>query len=407
MKALRLEDLIDIEVLQSFLEKYSLTARVVSTAANNRGEPIAECLNLTRYCSLFRENPENRALCECSSAHNGVEATQFGKAFRYRCHSGLTHMAVPIIFEGQHLGAILAGQVILVDPTEVIQLHPLAIKALENPDIRDAYDEIPYTTYERMEAATELMYLVANYIVSVGMNKFAQEELNKKNVELIREMEVRMDLERLLKEAELRLLQSQVNPHFLFNVLNTINSLAIIENATMTSEIVHTLSEMLRYTLKNTFNDLVRVQDEIDYMEKYVVIQRARIGNRILVMTDVPPELADIPTPYMIIQPLVANAIVHGLFEKPGGGLVQVVLKKSGNDLLIQVSDNGLGMEPARYKRILETEEELDGQSTGVGLRNIHQRFRYRYGDLYGVEIKSVPGQGTQVYVRIPIGGLV
>ncbi len=405
MKALRLEDIIDIEVLQSILEKFCMTAGVASVAVDYKGEPITACLNFTRYCSYFRNDPENRGLCCSSDAHGGVEAARSGKAYTYRCHSGLTDMAVPIIFEGQYLGAILAGQVKVVDPTEQVRLHPRTLKALEDPAVREAYDEIPYTTQDRVEAAAELMYLVANYIVSVGMNKFVHEELNRKSLQLITEMETRMDLERLLKDAELRLLQSQVNPHFLFNVLNTINSLAVIENAVMTSEIVHTLSEMLRYTLKNTFNDLVRFRDEIDYMMKYITIQRARIGDRIKVSVDAPEELLNIRTPYMIIQPLVANAIVHGLYEHSAEGLVQVVLKKVGNDVEVMVSDNGAGIEPERLKRVLETDEELDGGSTGVGLRNTHRRLQYRYGEAYGIRITSSPGKGTQVCVRIPTGG--
>ncbi len=405
MKALRLEDIIDIEVLQSILEKFCITAGVASVAVDYKGEPITACLNFTRYCSHFRNDPDNRGLCYSSDAHGGVEAARSGKAFTYRCHSGLTDMAVPIIFEGQYLGAILAGQVKVVDPTEQIRLHPRTLKALEDPFIREAYDEIPFTTQERVDAAAELMYLVANYIVSVGMNKFVHEELNKKSLQLISEMETRMDLERLLKDAELRLLQSQVNPHFLFNVLNTINSLAIIENAVMTSEIVHTLSEMLRYTLKNTFHDLVHFSDEIDYMNKYVAIQRVRIGDRIQVTVNAPEELLNLKTPYMIIQPLVANAIVHGLYEHQADGLVQVVLKRADQDVLVIVSDNGVGIEPDRLKRVLKTDEELDGQSTGVGLRNTHRRLQYRYGEAYGVKIVSALGKGTQVSVRIPIGG--
>lgn len=405
MKALRLEDIIDIEVLQNILEKFCLTAGVASVAVDYKGEPITECLNFTRYCNHFRNDPENRGLCYSSDAHGGLEAARSGKAYIYRCHSGLTDMAVPIIFEGQYMGAILAGQVKVVDPAEELRLHPRALIALEDSTVRAAYDDIPYTTQERVEAAAELMYLVANYIVSVGMNKFVHEELNKKNLQLIGEMETRMDLERLLKDAELRLLQSQVNPHFLFNVLNTINSLAIIESATQTSEIVHTLSEMLRYTLKNTFNDLVRFRDEIDYMTKYVAIQRARIGDRIQVTVNAPEDLLDLKTPYMIIQPLVANAIVHGLYEHTAEGIVQVELKRSGKDVVVMVMDNGAGIEPARLKRVLETDDELDGQSTGVGLRNTHRRLQYRYGEEYGIHITSTPGKGTQVYVRIPVGG--
>lgn len=405
MKALRLEDIIDIDVLQSILEKFSLTAGVASVAVDYKGEPITACMNFSRYCQQFRNDPGHRGLCYSSDAHGGLEAARSGKAYIYRCHSGLTDMAVPIIFEGQYMGAILAGQVKVIDPSADTRLHPTVLKALENPGIRAVYDEIPYTTQERVEAAAELMYLVANYIVSVGMNKFVHEELNRKNTQLIGEMETRMDLERLLKDAELKLLQSQVNPHFLFNVLNTINSLAIIESATMTSEIVHTLSEMLRYTLKNTFNDLVQIRDEIDYMEKYVTIQRARIGERIQVKVEIPEELLILKTPYMILQPLVANAIVHGLYERPEAGLITVALKQEKKDVLITVSDNGVGIEPARLKRILETEEELDSQSTGVGLRNTHRRLQYKYGEDYGIQITSALGEGTQVHVRIPMGG--
>jgi len=403
MKTKILEDIIDTEVLQSILEKFCLATGLASVAVNYKGEPITEYINFSPYCLRFRNNAENRCLCYASDAHGGVEAARLGKAHIYRCHSGLTDMAVPIIYDGRYLGAILAGQVRIQSSEKTVTLHPKVQAELQTPATQELFNAVPYTTLERVSAAADLIYLVANYIVSVGMNKRVHEELKQKNLQLISEIDTRTDLERLLKDAEIRLLQSQVNPHFLFNVLNTINSLAVIENADMTSEIVHTLAEMLRYTLKNTFNDLVPLRAEIEYTEKYVAIQKVRIGDRIRVEIQIPDEYLELETPYMIIQPLVANAIVHGLYEKESAGIVSIDLDVQGSEVEICVSDNGVGVDPTRLKSILETEDLLDDRSTGVGLRNTHRRLQYRFGAEYGVTIESVLEHGTRVKVRFPI----
>lgn len=403
MKTCVLEEIIDTEVLQSILEKFCLATGLASVAVNYKGEPITEYINFSQYCSQFRTNAENRCLCYASDAHGGVEAARLGKAHIYRCHSGLTDMAVPIVFDGQYLGAILAGQVRIRSSDNPTALHPRVQAELQTPATQELYNAVPYATFERVSAAADLIYLIANYIVSVGMNKRVHEELKQKNLQLISEIDTRTDLERLLKDAEIRLLQSQVNPHFLFNVLNTINSLAVIENAEMTSEIVHTLAEMLRYTLKNSFNDLVPLRAEIEYTEKYVSIQKVRIGDRIRVEIRIPEEYLELETPYMIIQPLVANAIVHGLYKKESAGVVSVDLVVQGSEVEICVSDNGVGIDTNRLKTVLEAEDLLNDHSTGVGLRNTHRRLQYRFGAEYGITIESVPERGTRVKVRFPI----
>ena len=179
----------------------------------------------------------------------------------------------------------------------------------------------------KIKAAAELMFVITNYIVEQSVITANQEMLNEKNLKLIEEMEARMELEQALKEAELKALENQVNPHFLFNVLSSINSLALIEDAPKTSEMVYALSEMLRYTLKRNMDQTVMLKDELDYTEKYLKIQNIRLSDGIHVKWEVDDSMMDTRVPFMSIQPLVGNAVNHGIYPKEEGGLIHIRAK--------------------------------------------------------------------------------
>jgi len=247
------------------------------------------------------------------------------------------------------------------------------------------------------------MYIMSNYIVEQAFNQMMQEELNEKNNRLIKEMEVRMALEKNLRESELQLLQSQVNPHFLFNVLNTINSLAMIEKANKTSEMIYSLSEMLRYTIKNKMHYMVTLEQEIDYNNKYLQIQKVRLGDQIEFTININEDLFELKVPFMIIQPLVSNAINHGLFDKGAGGKLSIISEDDEDNAYIIVEDNGKGIPKDTIRSIQSgTYESKTSRSTGTGLITVEKRLIHRYGEKYRLLIESEPNKGTKITVKIP-----
>lgn len=388
------------------IEKFSEATRIAVVAVDFKGEPITGYFGFTDYCLELRKNKACLNTCFRSDAHGGVESARSGKPSIYTCYSGLVDFAVPIIFDGQFLGSILAGQVKMekkVYPVAMETKDPEVLQVLNCPKLREMYEKVPTVNSKELEAAADLLQLIATYIVTQGFNKRVQDELNEKNTKLISEMEVRVALEKNLRESELKLLQSQVNPHFLFNVLNTINSLAMIENAPKTSEMVYSLSDMLRYTIKNKMHNLVSLEQELDYTQKYLNIQQTRLNDRIKFEIDVPEKYSSVKIPFMIIQPTVSNAINHGLFNKSDNAVLKICAREDKNNVYLDVEDNGIGMKAETIRKIKEGAYEGNGQgSTGIGLMNADKRLVHRFGNQYRLGIESTIGKGTKITIKLP-----
>lgn len=401
-----MQDIVDVNLLQEIQDNFSQVTKLAAITVDYKGEPITNYSNFTRFCQKFREDEICKNICFRSDAHGGVEAARSKRPYVYTCHAGLVDFAIPIVFEGQFLGSILAGQVKISDHNYKRTLPydiELVEQRFEDPELQAFYDEVETISSKELEAASDLMYLMSNYIVEQAFNQMMQEELNEKNSRLIKEMEVRMALEKNLRESELQLLQSQVNPHFLFNVLNTINSLAMIEKASKTSEMIYSLSEMLRYTIKNKMHYMVTLEQEIDYNNKYLQIQKVRLGEQIEFIININKDLFDLKVPFMIIQPLVSNAINHGLFDKGAGGKLSIISEDDDDNAYIIVEDNGKGIPKDTIRSIQSgTYESKTSRSTGTGLITVEKRLIHRYGEKYRLLIESEMNKGTKITVKIP-----
>lgn len=211
-----------------------------------------------------------------------------------------------------------------------------------------------------------------------------------------------------LKSAELRALQAQINPHFLYNTLELINWQAMNKGAPEIAEISRALARFYALSLNNG-RDLVTVEDELAHVETYVEIQNRRFDRRIGFRVEVPRALRPRPILKLLLQPLVENAILHGILERgeEASGRVTVKGRRSGADMILTVEDDGVGMTEDQLGRLLSaapTGEESRSQSShGYGVRNIGERLRLYYGEAYGLEYRSVVGKGTAVSLRIPL----
>ncbi|RUS47745.1 sensor histidine kinase [Cohnella sp. AR92] len=225
----------------------------------------------------------------------------------------------------------------------------------------------------------------------------------KKSAERDRE---RLEQSRLVKELELRALQSQIHPHFLFNSLNVLSKLALIEGAEKTSDLIVSMSKMIRYILRNP-DEPVTLREELGHVADYAAIQQARFRNRI--RFSIHADEAALPTrvPSLTIQPLVENAYVHGVERLENGGVIRLSVETDGACAIVTVSDNGVGMDEATKQALLrmdyEEEASSDSLSTGLGTRNVFRRLHLFGGLNDAVSIRSAPGAGTTVTIRIPM----
>jgi sensor histidine kinase YesM len=198
-------------------------------------------------------------------------------------------------------------------------------------------------------------------------------------------------LRALATEAELKALKAQINPHFLFNTLNTIAGL-IHADSEQAEAIVERLAEMFRYVLNGSERGLVPLEEELAFLDGYLEIERVRFGDRLHVTREIAPEAMDLLVPSLVLQPLVENAIQHGM-RADGGVDLGIDFHTDGDRVVIVISDQGPGM-PAGHKI---------GEGTGHGLHNVDQRLRKTYGEAYGLQISANQPQGTVITLRIPV----
>lgn len=205
--------------------------------------------------------------------------------------------------------------------------------------------------------------------------------------------------ERMFADAEIRRLHAQINPHFLFNSLNTITSFCRT-NAERARELLLDLSFYMRRNL-DLSRSLISLGEELEQVRSYLAIEKARFGKRITVVMDVDPEGESWPIPPLIIQPLVENAIRHGLLGCPRGGTVRIEARPNGGHLEIEVQDNGVGMDEPTLRRVLDR-AGMEGGGDGIGMRNCLSRLEHIYGREYLPSVESFPGQGTTIRFRVP-----
>ena len=211
-------------------------------------------------------------------------------------------------------------------------------------------------------------------------------------------------LECLLHNAELRALQSQVNPHFLFNVLSVAAEAALTENADHTVDVIENISYMLHYSLTSV-RDNTLLCDELKMVRAYLFLQKKRFGNRIRFELNEPEILPALRIPGMTLQPIVENAVMHGTEKMAAGGLIQITVKSVPGAVEICVQDNGCGMTEGMVEA-LNRGDSLHGtsRSTGLGISNVRSRLKIFYHRENLLQVESKAGQGTCVHLRYLMG---
>jgi two-component system LytT family sensor kinase len=239
--------------------------------------------------------------------------------------------------------------------------------------LQESWDDGPWLT---VAAYATTLFAVALPI------KIWDSNLNEKRLE---QQQLR------LNEARLAALSSQINPHFLFNTLNSVASLIRL-NPEQARQVVYKLSKILRRLLRQQDN-LITLGEELSFIDDYLAIEMVRF-DKLRFVKEVEPDTLDLLVPSMLLQPLVENSIRHGLASKVDGGTIKVRSRRQGTQLQILVEDDGVGIPESRLARMFE--------QGGIGVTNVNERLKVLYGDNYRMWIDSRPGEGTSTGIEIP-----
>lgn len=252
---------------------------------------------------------------------------------------------------------------------------------------------------------------VGNGNMDVSVNIKTNDELavlgdafNGMVTDIRRRMEETIAYEKTTREMEINRLMLQINPHFIYNTLNSIVYMAQIEG---NKDIVHfsnafitLLQDTLRFQKDSIF---ISMEQELKNIKNYLTLQSYRYPDRFDIRYDIDESLCRAMVPNILIQPIVENAIFHGLAGKAGKGQLEIVIHKKEKDIEIIVKDDGLGMSSEVVTHLLNDEDAIQGEMRTIGVGNVKKRIAHIYGGQYGIQIESVPGKGTEVNIRIPI----
>ena len=205
-----------------------------------------------------------------------------------------------------------------------------------------------------------------------------------------------------LVRAEVRALRAQISPHFVYNALTTIASF-VRTDPERARELLLEFAEFTRYSFRS-HGEFTTLAEELRSIDRYLTIERARFGDRLQVRLQIAPEVLPVGLPFLCLQPLVENAVRHGLSRKPGVGMVSIEARDAGAECHITVEDDGVGMDPAvlmaGIAEAVNARDDDAGQH--VGLSNVDERLRSVFGDHFGLVVETAPGAGTKVSMRVP-----
>lgn len=212
--------------------------------------------------------------------------------------------------------------------------------------------------------------------------------------------------EMLLKQANLQALQSQINPHFLYNTLECIRGMALMEGKESIADIAWSLSRFFRYSISGK-SDVVTLRSELENCETYARIQNYRFQNRFVLEIENDQEVEEAMLPKLTLQPMVENAIIHGLQDTLSGGVIRIKIERVNRDIRIVISDNGCGMPPEKLEELTDKihhgqAQKGEGRNNGIAMYNVDRRMKLYFGAEYGVNVFSCEGMGTDVELRIP-----
>lgn len=292
----------------------------------------------------------------------------------------------------QYLTVIIIVLTIIIGVTVSVIIAQSLILPLENT----------VNALEKFSRGDFAVHLKENRCDEIGkLNRIFNKAIKEIN-ELLQKV---TQSEILNKEMEFKTLQSQMNPHFLYNTLDTINWLAFKEKQTEICNLVAAISSLIRASISNK-KSIITIEHELDYVKNYIYIQHIRYKDRFDTIYDIDESLLKQAVPKLIIQPIVENAIIHGIENSKNKNLLYISVKRENECIVIIVKDTGIGMTDEKVSELLKEPLNAEGDEqkahTNLGLYAVHKRIQLMYGDLYGLTVHSQAGEGTTVTLYIP-----
>lgn len=422
MPTFEFRKLIDTSVLQDLPDAFYEATGVSTAVHDTDGTPVTRIPQRTfsAFCHNMFFDRAGNARCLLSNRVGARRAAENRGPYVHTCHAGLVDVFAPIVYNDVHVGTVCCGQLMFEPPSRRKKDEVRANLRGLPPDFVErqmtALEDVTIVSKARVEGLARLLGGIANEVVRLIVAHEEEKATSEKKSRLLEEMAARAALEEevknaqiLLKESELRLLEAQINPHFLYNTLDSISWLAARHGRADIQEMVCSLSSLMRYSLGRG-NHLIRVAEEIEQIRNYLRIQKVRYDEKLRYAIDLEDALLDYQIPKLVLQPLVENAIKHGVDPSSGAGTVSIAGWVVEDGCAVVEVENDAP--PVSHARVASMRAALGAhrsepepgaeRRTGFGLPNVHERLRLTFGPEYGLRIKPTPAGGICVRMVIP-----
>lgn len=396
-----LDELIEMIRLEPITDKFSQSVGLTVTLISAHGDKLNDPKNLPEFCRLcYSLHAGNCAICSSTGVDNVGNEQKI-----YNCRYGLTSFLSPIIINRRLLGYLGCGyELLAVQTTQTVDLVKRYFPVEHIQIAQKAYLDLRVLTRNHLVSAAETILLVTTSLVQLIIISAREKQMNAYRLKLSLEKQKQAELESSLKEVRLKFLESQVNPHFLFNTLNTIAQMAEMEGAKTVSSLTYALSNLLRCSLGKT-DSLITVKEELDYVKDYMFIQKTRFPQRFETHIDVNFLISHVKIPFMTLMVLVENSIIHGFSNMRRAGNLHIRGYMEGETVVFVVEDNGSGVPQEVIKHVEKINKNgFNSKMKSIGLINIIMRLKHFYGEQFSLTIERLEERGTKVTIRLPAG---
>lgn len=356
---------------------------------NTKGGILLEFIPSPDFCT---QNCLEKGGQVCPDYHSRLQS---GNEERFVCRYGLENLLIPIEV-GNEVIAYIGGMKVYLPETEY-QKFLIDIQSLKEDNHTDlACIAKSISTLKTVEANKIKVHeqLCGHIAKNISLDLASQ--FSNSNQDVTRLSIEKEILEKKIIDLEAKNMSLVVNPHFLFNTLNCIARIAYFENSHTTEELIYCLSDLLRYNLKQD-GQLHTIGSEIENIEKYLYIQKVRFKNRLEYDINISDKIKSYRIPNMVIQPIVENAVIHGITPKRDGGSINIHAEENEKEIRIYITDNGNGFSKEALEKLQQGEN-----LTGLGFNSTDKRIKKHYGENFGLQIEKSDFGGSTVIIRIP-----
>ncbi len=404
-----LNQLIPFDIIKQIHENFYNASHMNFVIQDNTGRNLINNHKYLKFCNKIKDTYELYQYCRKTTEIAKLMAYNSKKPIIYKCYAGFVLIAVPLLIEQQSLGTIFSGQV-LVNNEELNLIEQFYSVPTNNFLLDQTLSSIYYETRKKckffslsqLKLYANFLYSISNYIAQLCHIRIINNDLNYYKV-MVQQKEKEISLMKFSQtETKIKSIQANMNSKFIFNSLNNINCMAILEDAEQTSDLIVSLSNLIKGHLNRT-ESFISFEKELEYIKNFIKIKQLPQWNKINVKIDIDSACLVCKIPPLCLYAFVENAFIHGLEPKEDIGHFNLSARLNNNKVYIEISDDGLGINHEILNKVTNISEKLYmHSSSSLGIRNAISILKFYYGNDFYWDITSIHSKGTTIKIIIP-----